>query len=121
MRADSERPDVRHEIVSADRNGQRLDNFLLSLLGQVPRSLIYRLVRTGQVRVNSGRAKPMQKLKTGDQVRVPPVRLEPEKPAMLPEGLVRQVRSCILEQYPDYVVLNKPAAVASVGSVATPR
>jgi len=111
----SERSSVRHEIVSADRDGQRLDNFLVSLLGQVPRSLIYRLVRTGQVRVNSSRAKPMQKLRTGDQVRVPPVRVEADKPANLPGGLVKQVRSCILEQHKDYVVLNKPAGLAMHG------
>jgi 23S rRNA pseudouridine955/2504/2580 synthase len=106
---------VRRVTVSADRAGQRLDNFLISLLGQVPRSLVYRLVRTGQVRVNGSRAKAMQKLKAGDEVRVPPVRLSAPDVAKVPEGLVDTVRSRIVEQNADYVVLDKPAGLAMHG------
>ena len=53
--------------------GQRLDNYLLGALKGVPRSHIYRLIRSGQVRVNSGRVTPKHRLKAGDRVRVPPV------------------------------------------------
>ena len=59
--------------IEAGREGQRIDNFLLSVLKGVPRSHIYRLLRTGQVRVNKGRIKPTYRLNTGDQVRLPPV------------------------------------------------
>ncbi|MGY6629686.1 MAG: RluA family pseudouridine synthase [Wenzhouxiangella sp.] len=116
MSASEESQSVRHVRVGADRAGQRLDNFLISHLGQsVPRSLVYRLVRTGQVRVNKSRAKPMQKLKQGDEVRIPPVRLEPSGPVRLPAGLVQQVKSCIIEQTTDFVVIDKPAGLAMHG------
>lgn len=106
---------VRRVTVSADRGGQRLDNFLISLLGQVPRSLVYRLVRTGQVRVNGSRAKPMQKLKAGDEVRVPPVRTQAPEAVKVPSGLVATVRSRIVERNADYLVLDKPAGLAMHG------
>ena len=61
--------------VPDDRDGQRLDNFLLGQLKGAPRSLVYKLVRSGQVRVNGGRAKAERKLEAGDEVRIPPVRL----------------------------------------------
>jgi len=61
--------------VPDDREGQRLDNFLLGQLKGAPRSLVYKLVRSGQVRVNGGRAKAERKLEAGDEVRIPPVRL----------------------------------------------
>ena len=65
--------------VPEDRDGQRLDNFLLGQLKGAPRSLVYKLVRSGQVRVNGGRAKAERKLEAGDEVRIPPVRLGEEK------------------------------------------
>lgn len=115
MVEDSDQVRVRHLTVSADRSGQRLDNFLVSALGQVPRSLIYRLIRTGQVRINGSRAKPMQKLKSGDDVRVPPVRTQAPESASVPDGLVDTVRGRILERNKDYVVLDKPAGLAMHG------
>ncbi len=112
---ESERHSVRHETVSADRAGQRLDNFLISLLGQVPRSLVYRLVRTGQVRVNGSRAKPMKKLNAGDVVRVPPVKLDAQAQARIPAGLVEEVERCIIEQNEHFAILDKPAGLAVHG------
>src|SRR4029079_4982443 len=53
-------------------DGQRLDNFLLRTLGSVPRSLVYRILRTGQVRVNGRRARPAYRLVAGDKVRLSP-------------------------------------------------
>ena len=61
--------------VPDDRAGQRLDNFLLGQLKGAPRSLVYKLVRSGQVRVNGGRARAERKLESGDEVRIPPLRL----------------------------------------------
>jgi 23S rRNA pseudouridine955/2504/2580 synthase len=76
---------VRVVTVDADRAGQRLDNFLLGQLKGAPRSLVYRILRTGQVRVNGRRAKPDTRLEGGEQIRIPPVRLaeasEPTRPA----------------------------------------
>ena len=106
---------VRYVRVEADRHGQRLDNFLISLLNNVPRRLVYRLVRTGQVRINGARAKPMKKLKAGDQVRVPPVRESAPGNARLPAGLVDEIRGRILHRERDFAVIDKPAGLAMHG------
>lgn len=103
---------VRHVTVGGDRDGQRLDNFLMGELGAVPRGLVYRLVRTGQVRVNGRRAKPMKKLHAGDEVRIPPVASQPPQERLVPEGMVERIRACIIEQNADILVLDKPAGVA---------
>ncbi len=107
--------EVRHVKVDDNRTGQRLDNFLMSLLGNVPRGLVYRLVRTGQVRVNGGRAKPMKKLRAGDEVRIPPIRHDRPGKVELPAGLIDEIRARIIEQTGDYVVLDKPSGLAMHG------
>lgn len=103
---------VRHASVGENRAGQRLDNFLMAELGTVPRGLIYRLVRTGQVRVNGRRAKPMKKLRAGDEVRIPPVASRPPEGRRVPDGMVERIRACIIEQNDDLLILDKPAGVA---------
>ena len=84
--ADSASPGVQLVKVDDDRDGQRIDNFLSGRLKGVPRSLIYRILRTGQVRINGRRAKPDVRLNAGDEVRIPPVRVaereDPGKPAL---------------------------------------
>ena len=112
MNASTRPHSVRHVQVLKDRDGQRLDNFLLGLLDGVPRSLVYRLVRTGQVRVNGGRAKPMQKLRCGDEVRVPPVASRPPSDAVLPAQLVGGIKQRIVGQNESYCVVDKPAGLA---------
>jgi len=64
---------VRMLEVDSEEVGQRLDNFLLKHLRKVPKMLIYRIIRKGEVRVNKGRAQPSRRLELGDIVRVPPV------------------------------------------------
>jgi 23S rRNA pseudouridine955/2504/2580 synthase len=66
--------------VGEEADAQRLDNFLLRQLKGVPKSHVYRVVRSGEVRVNSGRVKPDYRLKIGDRVRIPPVRMADRKP-----------------------------------------
>ena len=61
--------------VAPEYAGQRIDNFLRTQLKGVPKTLIYRILRKGEVRVNKGRIKPEYKLQAGDVVRVPPLRL----------------------------------------------
>jgi len=65
---------VRQLEVGERGAGQRLDNFLARILGDVPRSHIFRVIRKGEVRVNGKRAKPETRLQASDTVRVPPVR-----------------------------------------------
>jgi 23S rRNA pseudouridine955/2504/2580 synthase len=98
--------------VAHDRDGQRLDNFLSGRLKGVPRSLIYRIIRTGQVRVNGGRAKPMQKLQAGDRVRIPPVRFNAAEAPRVPEKVVQQLEAAVIHEDADLLACNKPAGMA---------
>src|SRR6185436_1371289 len=61
--------------VGEDEAGQRIDNFLLARLKGVPKSHVYRILRSGEVRINSRRVEASQKVVAGDRVRVPPVRV----------------------------------------------
>lgn len=75
---DERKTPVQFIDVDAEFAGQRIDNFLLARLKGVPKSVIYRVVRKGEVRVNKGRIKPEYKLQAGDQVRVPPMTVAAE-------------------------------------------
>ena len=102
--------------VPEDRAGQRLDNFLLGQLKGAPRSLVYKLVRSGQVRVNGGRAKAERKLEVGDEVRVPPVNLnEIGDSAPPPTSFLQRMEAAIVFEDARLLVINKPSGVASHG------
>ncbi|MRG99107.1 RluA family pseudouridine synthase [Xanthomonas sontii] len=107
---------VRILKVPEDRAGQRVDNFLLGQLKGAPRSLIYKLMRSGQVRVNGGRTKAERKLEAGDEVRIPPVRLteEGEKSAP-PDAFMARLEAAIVYEDARLLALNKPPGVASHG------
>ncbi len=107
---------VRMIKVPEDRAGQRLDNFLLGQLKGAPRSLVYKLVRSGQVRVNGGRAKAERKLEAGDEVRVPPVNLiEAGEKAPPPTSFLERMEQAIVFEDAKLLVINKPTGVASHG------
>jgi 23S rRNA pseudouridine955/2504/2580 synthase len=109
-------PGARTVRVPEDREGQRLDNFLLGQLKGAPRSLVYKLVRSGQVRVNGGRAKAERKLEAGDEVRIPPVRLgEPSEKGSPPPGFLKAMEAAIVFEDARLLALNKPSGVASHG------
>jgi len=102
--------------VPDDRAGQRLDNFLLGQLKGAPRSLVYKLVRSGQVRVNGGRAKAERKLEVGDQVRIPPLRLgEPGDKGTPPQGFMDALEASIVYEDARLLAISKPSGVASHG------
>ncbi|MBB4125049.1 23S rRNA pseudouridine955/2504/2580 synthase [Xanthomonas translucens] len=107
---------VRILKVPEDRAGQRVDNFLLGELKGAPRSLIYKLMRSGQVRVNGGRTKAERKLEAGDEVRIPPVKLheEGEKTAP-PDAFMARLEAAIVYEDARLLALNKPSGVASHG------
>jgi 23S rRNA pseudouridine955/2504/2580 synthase len=101
-------------------DGQRLDNFLLRTLGSVPRSLVYRILRTGEVRVNGRRAKPAYRLAAGDRVRLPPLqeagRKQDSTQAKAPSKSLRDfVTAAVIHEDRDLIVVNKPAGVAVHG------
>lgn len=105
---------VEYLQVGSDRAGQRIDNFLVSRLKGVPKSLVYRLLRTGQVRVNRGRIKPDYRLQEGDTLRIPPVKVREQS---TPSGakaleISRRLVESVLFEDRDIVVLNKPAGLA---------
>jgi 23S rRNA pseudouridine955/2504/2580 synthase len=102
--------------VGPERDGQRVDNALSALLKGVPRSLIYRLLRTGQVRVNGRRAKPDSRLSEGDRLRIPPVRTaQREGGGAPPAGLMKQLEASVIFEDRDFLAIDKPAGVASHG------
>lgn len=102
---------MRHLVVDEASAGQRLDNFLLKTLKGAPKTLVYRIVRSGEVRVNRGRASADQRLAMGDEVRVPPVRLAArEEPAPAP---AREFP--ILFEDEHFLAVDKPAGVAVHG------
>ncbi len=106
---------VRFVSISADQAGQRIDNFLLTRLKGAPRSLIYRILRKGEVRVNKGRIKPPYKLQAGDEVRIPPVRLS-DKPQTTPSrSAIDIIAENILYEDKRLLVLNKPSGFAVHG------
>ncbi len=101
---------VQYVSVQEPEAGRRLDNFLLSRL-DAPRSAVYRWIRTGQVRVNRGRATPARRLSAGDQVRLPPHRSEAQmEPIEAPEISVP-----VLYEDADLLIVNKPSGLAVHG------
>ena len=103
-----------HEIDS-ERAGQRLDNYLLATLKGVPRSHVYRLVRSGQVRVNSGRVRPSYRIKAGDRVRIPPITRARERTPRAGSGGFRWLEDRIVYEDSRLIVLDKPAGLAVHG------
>ena len=108
---------VRMATVAAERAGQRLDNFLLGQLKGAPRSLVYKLIRSGQVRVNGGRAKAERRLEAGDEVRIPPVRIEIDDDAgrMPAASMLQALRDAIVFEDARLLAINKPSGIASHG------
>lgn len=108
---------VQFFTISDDEAGQRLDNFLLAKLKGVPKSLIYRIVRKGEVRVNKGRVKPDYKLQHNDIVRIPPVRVTPKNEAPISTKLnkVAELEQHILYEDDVMLVLNKPSGIGVHG------
>ncbi|RUO22334.1 23S rRNA pseudouridine(955/2504/2580) synthase RluC [Aliidiomarina iranensis] len=107
---------VRFHTIGPDEGGQRIDNFLLTQLKGVPKSMVYRIVRKGEVRVNKKRIKPDYRLQEGDEIRIPPVRVN-EKPDLPNPNLdkISQLEGCIIFEDDHMIVVNKPAGMAVHG------
>jgi 23S rRNA pseudouridine955/2504/2580 synthase len=102
--------------VDAEHAGQRIDNFLITRLKGVPKSHVYRILRTGEVRRNGGRVKAQERLEAGDVVRLPPVRVAERDTTELPLKLLRsRIEPRILYEDDDLLVLNKPSGMAVHG------
>lgn len=108
---------ILHVKVTSDSEGQRIDNFLLRELRNVPRSRVYRILRKGEVRINGRRSKPTQRLQVGDVVRIPVENgggkaADQIKP---PARVLRQLEQCILYEDGDILAINKPCGLAVHG------
>jgi 23S rRNA pseudouridine955/2504/2580 synthase len=102
--------------VSADEAGQRIDNFLMRHFKSVPRSRVYRLLRKGEVRVNRKRVDAEYRLAAGDEVRLPPVRIDAgESPARPSTSLLELIERAVIFQDRHLLVIDKPAGVAVHG------
>ena len=102
--------------IEPDFIGQRIDNFLLARLKGVPKSVIYRVLRKGEVRVNKKRIKPEYKLQQDDVVRIPPLTVAAEGEAVSTKlSMVKGLEQHILFEDNDLIVLNKPSGMAVHG------
>ena len=102
--------------IDEGRDGQRLDNFLITHLKGVPRSRIYRIIRSGEVRVNKKRAKQTTRLANGDIVRVPPIRTaESEAPPKVSDALAERLSRTLIYEDEHLFIFNKPAGLAVHG------
>jgi len=111
-------PQVQLVTIDEDNVEQRIDNFLLTKLKGVPKSMIYRIVRKGEVRVNKKRIKPEYKLQIDDVVRIPPVRVAEKDYRTAPSAnlsRVSQLEDRIIHEDKHLIVLNKPAGIAVHG------
>lgn len=102
--------------ITEDNHGQRVDNFLLTALKGVPRTLVYRIIRKGEVRVNKGRVKADSRLQSGDIIRIPPVRVpdKNETPDVSP-ALNGLLDSAIVYEDAGLLAVNKPHGLAVHG------
>lgn len=101
------------QVIGEESAGQRIDNFLLRLLKGVPKSHVYRILRSGEVRVNSGRIGPDYRLKSGDQLRLPPLRVAQPQPVRRPANVDFSPR--VLFEDEALLAIDKPAGLAVHG------
>jgi 23S rRNA pseudouridine955/2504/2580 synthase len=113
-RADTRTTGVRKVKVTADRAGQRIDNFLRGELPGVPKGRVYRLLRRGEVRVNGGRVRAEYRLEVGDEVRIPPARVSAGGPPPA-DKLAADMLDRVIYEDKRLLVVNKPSGTAVHG------
>ena len=107
---------VQFVTAGTDDENRRLDNYLMARLKGLPRTRIYQMLRRGEVRVNKGRVKQSYRLRIGDVIRIPPVRLNVSEPGRQPPGyLLEMVKNASIYEDEELLVLNKPAGVVVHG------
>ena len=98
--------------VDEEHDGQRLDNFLITHLKGVPKTHVYRIIRKGEIRINKGRVKQTTRLKQGDSIRIPPIRLSESNLGDLDGARYAFLNKAILFEDEGLLVLNKPSGMA---------
>ena len=113
---DENKPKVRFFTIEADESGQRIDNYLVKTLKGVPKSMIYRLLRKGEIRVNKKRTKPEYKIAADDIVRVAPIRISEKTNTVSTQlNVVANLEAQILYEDEVLLVINKPSGMAVHG------
>lgn len=106
---------VKYTEISPDEAGQRLDNYLFRVLKGVPKSFIYRIIRSGEVRINKKRAKQTTRLESGDLIRIPPVRTSTSTDPIIGQALAKVLNEAVIYEDDKLLVLNKPSGLAVHG------
>lgn len=114
VRENSDLAKVSYKTVDETNDGQRLDNFLIAKLKGVPKSHLYRIIRSGEVRVNKGRAKVDDHVHVGDVIRIPPIKYaeknEKQVPGFTPSSLPR-----VIFEDEHLLIVDKPSGMACHG------
>lgn len=106
---------VTHLVIGEEEQGQRLDNFLIRCCKGVPKSHLYRILRSGEVRVNSGRVAATYRLRAGDKVRIPPIRIAERLQSEVDEAAKQRVDLPIIYEDDALLVIDKPEGIAVHG------
>ena len=105
---------VTQAIVADEEHGQRLDNYLLRICKGVPKSHVYRIVRSGEVRINGRRAEVSYRIQTGDTIRIPPIRIAEKKEEVIAGAEIKADLPIVYEDEA-LIVIDKPAGIAVHG------
>jgi len=111
---------VKYIVINQEVAGQRIDNFLITYLKNVPKTHIYRILRKGEVRVNKKRIPPSYRLIAEDQLRLPPLQLQSPSTAKPSPALLKKLTDCILWENDDLLILNKPIGISVHGGSGIP-
>jgi 23S rRNA pseudouridine955/2504/2580 synthase len=115
-RGPGQRPAVRRVKISADDDGQRVDNYLMRVLKGVPKTRIYKALRKGEVRVDGKRVRPEHRLERDQEVRIPPLALPTQAPAPAPSaGLREMLADRVLYEDEHLLIIDKPSGLAVHG------
>src|SRR5574343_1594161 len=106
---------VAHVVITEDEQGQRLDNFLIRRCKGVPKSHIYRILRSGEVRVNSKRVDATYRVQEGDTVRVPPIRIAERSQNQIDDVAQQRTELPIIYEDEALLVIDKPEGIAVHG------
>jgi 23S rRNA pseudouridine955/2504/2580 synthase len=106
---------VTHVVIDEEEQGQRLDNYLIRRCKGVPKSHLYRILRSGEVRVNSGRVDATYRLCTGDKLRIPPIRLAERPQNEVDEVAKQRVDLPIIYEDEALLIIDKPEGIAVHG------
>ena len=108
--------------INSDNENRRLDNYLFNKLSNIPKTSIYKMIRKGEIRVNSKRIKPLYKLKSGDEIRLPPfidIDYTSSSSEYYSDKFLKDFKKNILFSNSNYLVINKPYGLSVHGGTAT--